>query len=98
MITLTFRFIEEHFELMKPLVEVDPLFLQAVVYVCPKKELPGLTKQIPPFVSATWLSSDTVLGSSTLNTNEVCDYNASLVCFSDVAITFGIYSSVYSLR
>ena len=83
---------------MKPLVAVDPLFLQAVVYVCPKKELPKLTKQIPPFVSATWLSSNTVLGSSTLNNNEVCDYNASLVCFSDVAITFGIYSSVYSLR
>ena len=68
------RFIEEHFERMKPLAAVDPLFLQAVVYVCPVKELPGLLKQIPPFVSATWLSS-TVHHSATLNRNEVCDCN-----------------------
>jgi len=47
----------KHFEQLKPLAAVDPLFLQAVVYVCPNKELPALVKQIPPFVSATWLSS-----------------------------------------
>jgi len=56
---------------MKPLAAVDPLFLQAVVYVCPQKELPGLMMQIPAFVSATWLSS-TVHDSTTLNKNEVC--------------------------
>ena len=55
---------------MKPLATVDPLFLQVVVYVCPKKELPALVKQIPPFVSATWLSS-TISKSTYLNMNEV---------------------------
>ena len=64
------RFIAKHFEQMKPLAEVDPLFLQVVVYICPKKELPALMKQIPPFVSATWLSS-TISKSTYLYMDEV---------------------------
>ena len=55
---------------MKPLAAVDPLFLQAVVYVCPNKELPALVKQIPPFVSATWLSS-VIFESFSLSMDEV---------------------------
>ena len=64
------RLIERHFEQMKPLATVDPLFLQEVVYVCPKKELPALMKQIPPFMSATWLSS-TIYDTRFLDTDEV---------------------------
>ena len=41
---------------MKPLAQLDPLTLQALVYVCPDRDLSKLLLWIPPNVSTAWLS------------------------------------------
>lgn len=70
-----FSLIEEHFDDMKPLVELDPLFLPMVVYICPAEELSMLFLQIPPFVSAARLSTIISLQTGRLNKHQVgCDY------------------------
>ncbi len=48
--------IDRYYSMMKPLAELDPLTLQALVYVCPDRDLSKLLLWIPPNVSTAWLS------------------------------------------
>ncbi len=41
---------------LKPLTILDPLFLYGSMYICPKKELPGLFAKVHPFFSMSLLS------------------------------------------
>ncbi len=50
------RYEEFYFLLLKDFLELDPIVLQAYVYVCPEGNLCGLFERIPPHVSAAWLS------------------------------------------
>ncbi len=38
------------FERLKPLIELDPLFLYGLVYVCPKNDYTSLIQRIPLFL------------------------------------------------
>ncbi len=41
---------------LKPLTVLDPLLLYGLMYICPKKELPGLFAKVHPFFSMALLS------------------------------------------
>ena len=41
---------------LKPLTILDPLLLCGFIYICPKKELPGLFSKVHPFFSMSFLS------------------------------------------
>ena len=53
---LTCRIVEGLFDDLKPLATLDPLFLSAFVFVCPKPELPLLFLKIPSCFSIAWLA------------------------------------------
>ena len=44
------------YENLKPLTILDPLLLYGFMYICPKKELPGLFAKVHPFFSMSLLS------------------------------------------
>ena len=51
-----YRLVEQHYFDLKNLFDLDPLVLQAFIYICPVADLPQLFKEIPPHLSVTWLS------------------------------------------
>lgn len=63
-----------HHEL-KPLVQLDPLLLPMLVYICPNHELPKLLLIIPTYLSVAWLyelvDPHGQYSSNALTTNEV---------------------------
>lgn len=50
-----FRFVETHYEQVRPLFEADPLLLPVFIRVCPKAELSILFKKIPVTLALSWL-------------------------------------------
>ncbi len=51
MVTIIFRIKEKMFYKLKPLIELDPLFLYGLVYVCPKNDHNSLMYRIPLFLT-----------------------------------------------
>ncbi len=41
---------------LKPLTILDPLLLYGFMYICPKKELPGLFAKVHPYFSMSFMS------------------------------------------
>ncbi len=50
MVNIIFRIGEKMFDQLKPLIELDPLFLYGLVYVCPKNDHNSLMYRIPLFL------------------------------------------------
>ncbi len=50
------RFLEKHYANVEALLHLDPLTLQAFVFVCPDEYLAELFCRIPPNVCIAWLS------------------------------------------
>lgn len=50
-----YRFMQEFFDKYEHLLELDPLLLRVLIFICPDKELASLFERIPPFLSTTWL-------------------------------------------
>jgi len=50
------RFFQENFEEYRQLFLLDPLLLQVFLYLTPKKDIPTLIEQVPPYLSTTWLA------------------------------------------
>ena len=55
---------------LKPLTVLDPLLLYGFMYICPKKELPGLFAKVHPFFSMA-LMSKLVKDNRRINLEEV---------------------------
>ncbi len=50
------RIVPAIYDELKPLTILDPLLLYGFMYICPKKELPGLFAKVHPFFSMALLS------------------------------------------
>ena len=67
----------EKFDTFESLFVLDPLLLQVIIYICPKKDLPSLFERIHPVLSTIWLTrmvSDPP--TRVFNKHEVCSYVA----------------------
>ena len=67
-----YRYVKQYYPMVKSLIDLDPLTLQAFVYICPDADLSDLFARIPPNVCTAWLAyMMTNLGYRSDNMNEV---------------------------
>ena len=75
---------------LKPLTILDPLLLYGFMYICPKKELPGLFAKVHPFFSMSLLSKS-LKDNRVIDLKEVDYYN--IICQHKTVVSNKILST-----